>query len=73
MGKYLFLKFYIIIIYEFIMCECLLCVCRSWFDNSFDGIGHHRQVNQVLGNMFRLHWLGLVTNPATGELILITQ
>jgi hypothetical protein len=28
----------------------------TWLDTSFDGRGHHRQVNQVLGKLLRLHY-----------------
>jgi hypothetical protein len=34
---------------------CLLSFI-SWLDTSFDERGHHRQVNQVLGNLLRLHY-----------------
>jgi hypothetical protein len=37
--------------------------CSQWDDTSFDGRGHHRQVNQVLGNLCRLHNPGIVTDP----------
>ena len=73
MGEYLFLKFHIVFICDFVMCEHLICVCRSWFDSSFDGVGHHRQVNQVLGNLVRHHWPGVVTDPGSGEVIPVTQ
>jgi hypothetical protein len=33
----------------------------TWIDDSFTDTGHYRQVNMVLGNLFRLHWPGLVT------------
>jgi hypothetical protein len=33
---------------------------RPSFDTSFDGRGHHRQVNAILDNLLRLHYLGLV-------------
>jgi hypothetical protein len=32
----------------------------SWLDTCFDERGHKRQVNAVLGNLLRLHYLGLV-------------
>ncbi|KAL5647773.1 hypothetical protein ACJX0J_042128, partial [Zea mays] len=35
----------------------------QWDDTSFDGRGQHRQVNQVLGNLCRLHNPGIVTDP----------
>ncbi|KAG2562165.1 hypothetical protein PVAP13_8KG331804 [Panicum virgatum] len=34
----------------------------SWQDTGFDGRGHHRQVNAVLGNLCHLHNPGVVTN-----------
>jgi hypothetical protein len=37
--------------------------CSQWDDTSFDGRGHHRQLNQVLGNLCRLHNPGIVTDP----------
>ena len=37
--------------------------CSQWEDTSFDGRGHHRQVNQVLGNLCHLHNPGIVTDP----------
>jgi hypothetical protein len=49
---------------------CLLSF-NSLLDTSFDGRGHHRQVNQILGNLLRLHYPGLVmkggghSEPAT--------
>jgi hypothetical protein len=38
---------------------CLLSF-SSWLDTSWDGRGHRRQVNQILGNLIRLHYSGLV-------------
>jgi hypothetical protein len=38
---------------------CLLSF-SSWLDTSFDGRGHHKQVNAILDNLLRLHYLGLV-------------
>jgi hypothetical protein len=49
---------------------CLLSF-SSWLDTSFDRRGHHRRVNQVLGNLLRLHYPGIVmkstgrTEPVT--------
>jgi hypothetical protein len=34
---------------------CLLCF-SSWLDTSFNERGDHRQVNQVLCNLLRLHY-----------------
>jgi hypothetical protein len=42
---------------------CLLSF-SSWLDTSFDERGHHRQVNQVLGNLLCLHYPGLVMKGA---------
>jgi hypothetical protein len=37
-------------------------------DTSFEGgAKHYRMVNQILGNLLRLHWPGLVTHPDSGE------
>jgi hypothetical protein len=38
-----------------------------WLDTSWDGRGHHRQVNQILGNLIRLNYPGLVTMGGRGE------
>jgi hypothetical protein len=40
-----------------------LCTCRSWIDYGFDGTSRQRLVNQVLGNLCRPHYLGIVTLP----------
>jgi hypothetical protein len=46
----------------------LLNACGGWFDTSFEGgAKHHRAVNQILGNLLRLHSSGLVTHPVSGE------
>jgi hypothetical protein len=42
---------------------CLLYF-SSWLDTSFDGRGHHRLVNQVLGNLLCLHYSEIVMNGA---------
>jgi hypothetical protein len=42
---------------------CLLSF-SSWLDTSFDGRGHHRQVNVILGNLLRLHYPGVVVRGA---------
>ena len=42
----------------------MYCACRSWIDENFTGTGHYRLVNQVLGNLCRLHWPDLVTMPS---------
>jgi hypothetical protein len=33
----------------------LFLSCSQWEDTSFDDRGHHKQVNQVLGNLYHLH------------------
>jgi hypothetical protein len=42
---------------------CLLSF-SFWLGTSFDGKGHQRQVNQILGNLLRLHYLGIVMKGA---------
>jgi hypothetical protein len=41
-------------------------VCRSWVDCSFEEDERQRLVNQVLGNLVRLHHPGVVTLPGNG-------
>jgi hypothetical protein len=36
-------------------------VCRLLIYSSFDGMSKQTLVNQVLGNLVRLHYLGVVT------------
>jgi peptidoglycan/xylan/chitin deacetylase (PgdA/CDA1 family) len=36
--------------------------CSTWSDEGWDGRGHQRQVNAVLGSLCRLHYPGLVTD-----------
>jgi hypothetical protein len=45
---------------------CLLPF-SSWLDTGFDKRGHHRQVKQILGNLLRLHYPGLVTKSGRSE------
>ena len=45
---------------------------KNWFDYTFNGNGHHRQVNAHIGNLVRLHWPGLVTTDG-GEVIPCTS
>jgi hypothetical protein len=45
---------------------CLLCF-SSWLDTSWDERGHHRQVNQILGNLIHLHYSRLVTKGGRSE------
>ncbi|KAG8051143.1 hypothetical protein GUJ93_ZPchr0009g767 [Zizania palustris] len=40
-----------------------------WIDSRFDSISMVRQVNQILGNLCRLHYPGVLTMP-TGERVL---
>jgi hypothetical protein len=54
------------ILYMMLTFLCLLPF-SSWLDTSFDGRGHHRQVNQILGNLLRLHYPGLVTKGGHSE------
>jgi hypothetical protein len=35
--------------------------CNSWEDTTFQGRGHQRHVNAVLGNLVRMHYPGEVT------------
>jgi hypothetical protein len=39
----------------------------SWLDTNFDGRGHHRQANQILGNLLHLHYPGLVMKGGSSE------
>jgi hypothetical protein len=45
---------------------CLLSF-NSWLDTSWDERGHRRQVNQILGNLIRLHYPGLVMKGGRSE------
>jgi hypothetical protein len=47
-------------------------VCRSWVNYSFERDSRQRLVNQVLGNLVRLHHLGVVTMPENSRLELAT-
>lgn len=69
MGKSLVLWCCLLIVYLNLL--TLLCVCRSWIDSRFDGTTKVRQVNQILGNLCRLHYPGVVTLPS-GERQLAT-
>jgi hypothetical protein len=57
------LTYLFILLYTIYMTRlpCFLS-CSQWDDTSFDGRGHHRHVNQVLGNMYCLHNPGIVTD-----------
>jgi hypothetical protein len=50
------LTYFLILLY-IVYKTCISCFlsCCQWDDMSFNGRGHHRQVNQVLGNLCRLH------------------
>jgi hypothetical protein len=57
-GKYIFDLFNFFILYMMLTFLCLLSF--SFWLHSFDGRGHHRQVNQVLCNLLHLHYPGIV-------------
>jgi hypothetical protein len=63
-GKYIFDFFSFFILYMMLTFFCLLS-SSSWLDTSFDGRGHHRQVNAILGNLLRLHYLRVVVRGAS--------
>jgi hypothetical protein len=65
-SKYIFDLLSFFILYMMLTFLCLLCF-NSWQDTSWDGRGHHRQVNQILGNLIRLHYRGLVTKGGHSE------
>jgi hypothetical protein len=58
-GKYIFDLFSFFILYMMLIFLSLLSF-SSWLDTSFHRRGHHRQVDQVLGNLLRLHYPGIV-------------
>jgi hypothetical protein len=62
-GKYIFDLFSFFILYMMLTFLCLLSF-SSWLDTSFDGRGHHRQVNQILVNLLCLHYPGVVMRGA---------
>jgi hypothetical protein len=62
-SKYIFDLFSFFILYMMLTFLYLLSF-SSWLDTSFDGRGHHRQVNQVLGNLLHLQYPGLVMKGA---------
>jgi hypothetical protein len=64
-GKYIFdlICLVYLILYMMFTFFCLLSF-SSWLDISFDGRGHHRQVNAILGNLLRLHYPGVVVRGA---------
>jgi hypothetical protein len=53
-GKYIFDLFSLFDSIHDVHFFCLLSFI-SWLDTSFDGRGHHRQVNAILGNLLLLH------------------
>jgi hypothetical protein len=65
-SKYIFDLFSFLILYMMLIFLCLLSF-SSWLDTSWDGRGHRRQVNQILGNLIHLHYPGLVTNGGHSE------
>ena len=48
--------------------------CRNWEDLSFDGKGHHTQVNLTLGSLCRLQYPGIVkvSNGETEDEVLVS-
>jgi hypothetical protein len=62
-GKYIFDLFSFFILCMMLTFLCLLSF-SSWLDTSFDRRGHHRQVNQILGNLLRLHYPRIVMKGA---------
>jgi hypothetical protein len=57
MGEYLFIKFDVVLMYESLLYLIIFIKClQGWFNTSFEGRAkHHRVVNQILGNLLRLH------------------
>jgi hypothetical protein len=53
-GKYIFDLFSLFDSIHDVHFFCLLSFI-SWLDTSFDGRGHYRQVNAILGNLLLLH------------------
>jgi hypothetical protein len=53
-----------VLIIILILIYWLCYVCTSWIDSSFEGTSKQRLVNQVLGNLVHLHYLGVVTLPS---------
>jgi hypothetical protein len=47
-------------------------IYRSWVDYNFQGNKKQRLVNQVLGNLIRLHHPGVVTMPGNDRRELVT-
>jgi hypothetical protein len=62
-GKYIFDLFSLFDSIPDVHFFCLLSF-SSWLDTSFDGRGHHRQVNAILGDLLRLHYSGVVVRGA---------
>jgi hypothetical protein len=73
-GKYIFdlFSFFYSIHDAYFYLFIYLLSFSSWLDASFDGRGHHRQVNDILGNLLHLHYPGVMvrgadrSGPATG-------
>jgi hypothetical protein len=59
-----------LILYMMLTFFCLLSF-TSWLDTSFDGRGHHKQVNTILGNHLQLHYLGVVVRGADRSVLAI--
>jgi hypothetical protein len=66
-SKYIFNLFsFFLILYMMLIFLCLLSF-SSWLDTNWDGRGHYRQVNQILGNLIRLHYPELVMKGGHSE------
>jgi hypothetical protein len=57
---------FFLILYMMLIFLCLLSF-SSWLDTNWDGRGHRRQVNQILGNLIHLHYPELVTKGGHSE------
>jgi hypothetical protein len=62
-GKYIFHLFSLFNSIHDVHFFCLLSF-SSRLDTSFDGRGHHRLVNAILGNLLLLQYLGVVVRGA---------
>jgi hypothetical protein len=62
-GKYIFDLFSFFILYMMLTFLCSLSFSFR-LDTSFNGRGHHRQVNLVLGNLLRLHYSRIMMKGA---------
>jgi hypothetical protein len=64
---------YCILVVNLISIYSFCYVYRSWINTSFDGASKQILVNQVLGNMFHLHYPGVVTLPRNDCRELVTN